>query len=330
MVRTVMMRCVVVRVRVWLCLGVLLVCPMSVWASDHADPLRIFSKSNPAESLAGLFVFPSQDKMTVILTLYPGLKSGAQPKGISRYEYRVNFSLHVPVDFADEQQRVRFGGTVSASSAIKADATMTFKLKENAELSAFEAGGALQGVNPIKTFAGVRDDPFIFPRFFGTNVVALVAELPRSAFGDQTDFIIWGGIYKNGKKIDHVGRSNRTMQPRLDFLNTLEPDAHLAAIIQRHDSPNVIQRKLMQMLQPLLAIRDYDKFVDVMIYSKSRPAGFPNGRKLTDDVAALTCQYGDCLLWELSYGDVKTWEWPRKTVNDKPFLQTFPYLAEPW
>src|SRR5439155_11385405 len=67
---------------------------------------------------------------------------------------------------------------------------------------------------------------------------------------------------------------------------------------------------------------------DVMIYTKQYPIGFPNGRKLTDDVAASTCDQGDCPLVEGSYIDSP--QWPRKTENDKAFLKEFPYLAEKW
>ncbi len=64
-----------------------------------------------------------------------------------------------------------------------------------------------------------------------------------------------------------------------------------------------------------------------MIFTTRFPPGYPNGRMLTDDVNAITCTTGDCLLQELSFieGD-----WPRATVNDKPFLADGPYLAEPW
>jgi hypothetical protein len=65
-----------------------------------------------------------------------------------------------------------------------------------------------------------------------------------------------------------------------------------------------------------------------MLYTTRFPAGFPNGRGLTDDVALLTCQTGDCILMELSYTESQAF--PRATTNDKPFLSTFPYLAEPW
>ncbi len=70
-----------------------------------------------------------------------------------------------------------------------------------------------------------------------------------------------------------------------------------------------------------------DLHSDVMIFTTRFPPGYPNGRMLTDDVNAITCTTGDCLLQELSFieGD-----WPRATVNDKPFLADGPYLAEPW
>jgi hypothetical protein len=124
----------------------------------------------------------------------------------------------------------------------------------------------------IRVWTGVRDDPFIFPRFFGTNIVAMVLRIPISSFPEgQQDWLIWGTSRRGDKQIDHVGRSNRTMLPRLDRLNKLPPNKH---------------------------------------------------------VAALTCAQGDCLLWELSFADSK--DWPRKTTNDKPFLDNFPYLAEPW
>lgn len=66
---------------------------------------------------------------------------------------------------------------------------------------------------------------------------------------------------------------------------------------------------------------------DVMIFTTRFPPGYPNGRQLGDDVNAITCTTGDCLLQELSFVEGG---WPRAVVNDKPFLPDFPYLAEPF
>ncbi|OYV21620.1 MAG: hypothetical protein CG438_279, partial [Methylococcaceae bacterium NSP1-1] len=75
-------------------------------------------------------------------------------------------------------------------------------------------------------------------------------------------------------------------------------------------------------------VRHYDYVPDVMVYTNQIEPGFPNGRRLEDDVALLTCNQGDCPLQENAFIDTK--QWPRATVNDKPLLTTFPYLAEPW
>ena len=153
--------------------------------------------------------------------------------------------------------------------------------------------------------------------------------------------LVWATTTKAGKgeQIDLVGRSNRTQLGRLDFLNTLPPDEHVAAVEKRLAGGNRVQKvlaHLMEHLMPVsalqglyqyvLQVRDYDVFPDVLIYSDSRAPGFPNGRRLEDDVAGLTCAQGDCVLQEVAFIEGG---WPRKTVNDKPFAAEFPYLAPP-
>jgi hypothetical protein len=185
----------------------------------------------------------------------------------------------------------------------------------------------------------VFDDPFIFPRFFRRNTIAMVFSIPFSSFPnkDQKDWILWGAStrIKDGVQIDHVGRSNRSQQGRFDFLNTLHPSKHAAAIKEHNQTRMRIERTLMQYLPPLanaeqllFKIRAYDEFPDVMIYSNRYPIKFPNGRNLEDDVALLTCEQGDCALVESAAIDSP--QWPRRTVNDKTFRKEFPYLAERW
>jgi hypothetical protein len=197
----------------------------------------------------------------------------------------------------------------------------------------------LRDPDRIRRFTGVRDDPFIFPRFFKRNVIAMVLSIPISAFPDgQRDFILWGATYKDGKQIDHQGRSNRTQQARFDALNTLPPSEHVAEIMRLQEKWNDRftflngfkewqPKALAALIQTNLQIRKYDLEPDVMIYSNRFPPGFPNGRQLPDDVGALTCQAGDCILQELSLIEGG---WPRQTVNDKQFLDEWPYLAAPW
>jgi hypothetical protein len=115
-------------------------------------------------------------------------------------------------------------------------------------------------------------------------------------------------------------------------VNTLPPSQHVAATKAHNQTRMRIEKTLMQYLpplvnayQPLFKIRPYDDFPDVMIYTNQYPIGFPNGRKLTDDVAALTCDQSDCALVEGAYIDSPAWS--RAMVNDTAFLNEFPYYS---
>jgi hypothetical protein len=292
-------------------------------ASDHADPM---SGKKPNANLTGLFAFPKDDNLIVVLNVIAGLTE-APPYDLQPHTFSILMSLTSKIDYDDTANLARYGGTIVNPEKIKPDVTIELKLNNDATLKEKSFEGLAE--DGIELWTGVRDDPFIFPRFFGTNVVAVVLSIPMSSFPPgQQDWLIWGTSKRGSKQYDHVGRSLRTMLPRFEFLNTLPPHEHVAAIRQRHDSPGLIDDIARTEIEPLFALRPYDFVPDVMIFTTRTPAGFPNGRRLTDDVAALICEQGDCLLYELSYGISK--DYPRKTTNDKPFLKDFPFLAKPW
>lgn len=321
----------------------LLICWPAV-ASDHADPIRL---SDPLEpGLTGLFVFRdhgnseqekhNQEKIVVILNTYRGLSFDA-PFYLEPFEYQLHFDWHTPVDFTDSQANARYGGKVITPETVKADAIIKFQLDNDANLKAYDVSG-FTASDDMKLWSGVRDDPFIFPRFFGTNVISMVVEIPLSILPENTEnLLVWGTSHKidSGKQLDIVGRSNRTQLARLDFLNKLAPNEQSATLSKKRAKAEKNYDRLKRWLPPLASlyelvfmVRAYDVSPDVVIYSLNRPDGFPNGRLLEDDVAELTCQWGDCALYEVSYieGDA----FPRATKNDKDFLSEFPYLAEPW
>jgi hypothetical protein len=294
------------------------------FASDHADPIML---RHSEAGLTGLFLFPDGDRMVFILGIRPRLTQ-SPPFELEDYEYSIMIDLHTGLGFDNEQDRLRYGGTIQDSTTIAPDITMSFKLNNDTSVREQTING-LHSTDGIRIWSGVRDDPFINPRFFGTNIIAIVASVPRALFpAQQQDWIVWGKSTRNGRQIDHVGRSNRTMLPRFNVLNTLPPSEHVARLKRRHDDPNIFENFDMIRISPLFGMRPYDFAADVMIYSTRFPAGYPNGRLLTDDVTLLTCQMGDCLLMEIAFTDSP--EWPRRTVNDKEFLPEFPYLAEPW
>ncbi len=187
----------------------------------------------------------------------------------------------------------------------------------------------------MRSYSGVRDDPFIFPMFFGTNVIAMVLSIPLDFFPEAPrDFLIWGTSERHGAQIDHVGRSQRTQLPRFDLLNTLPPKEHVAALRKKAEDPGLVDDFLRTRIRPVFNLRSYDFQPDVMIYTRRFPASYPNGRQLEDDVATLTCKQGDCQLYELSFDIKEPMKYKdtggRPVKNDKDFSDTFPYLAEPW
>lgn len=86
-------------------------------------------------------------------------------------------------------------------------------------------------------------------------------------------------------------------------------------------------RSLRSQLTENLALNDFspaEHFTvlgvrpDVVIFDTTRPAGFPNGRALDDDVVDLV---GDARILATDA--------PFPSANDRSFLAVFPYLAEP-
>jgi hypothetical protein len=321
-------------------LAPLFLAPPSALASDHADPTDL---TDPSANITDLFFFPKDDQYILIFNVRRAL-TAPQPYDLGPYEYRVNFDLSTPVSFDGKDNpdsasnRARYGGTVSAPDKLHADASITVRLNNDATLKTITING-LKNTDKIRTYTGVRDDPFNFPRFYKVNVIAMVMSLPKDAFpAAQHDFMLWGTASKDGTVLDHVGRSIRTQLPRFGVINTSPPSEHLGTLMNTKktidDLYNFFKGKkewyskaISDLIQPYFQIRKYDLAPDVMIYSDRYPVGYPNGRLLTDDVVAQTCAFGDCLLQDISYIEGG---WPRQTTNDKPFLDAWPYLAEPW
>lgn len=316
-----------------LVLAIFLLAP-AARASDHADPLNL---TDPNANITGLFIFPKDDQYVLIFNMRKSLTE-AKPYDLSPYEYEVDIDLTTPVLFDSEEDRLRYGGTIPVPDKLHADATIKVRLNDDTSLKSIAYTG-LKDTDKIRTYSGVRDDPFIFPRFFKKNVISMVLSIPKSAFPEgQKDFILWGVTYAHGKVSDRVGRSVRSQLPRFPILNKVPPNEQVRALMKAKKFLDGVanffsskkewwSQAIPGLLEFTFQIRPYDLAPDVMIFTTRYPAGFPNGRLLTDDVNAIVCTTGDCLLQELSFIEAP---WPRATKNDKEFLADWPYLAEPW
>jgi hypothetical protein len=318
--------------------------PVPLVASDHADPQLL---KDPDGNITDLFFFPDGDRYVVILDVHRAL-TALPPYQLPEYEYRINFDWHTGVSFTNgDADTVRYGGKISHPGDIKEDATIKIRLNADGTLMKDQPvySANLLHTDQFKVFTGLRADPFIFPRFFKKNIISMVISMPKNAFPSGRDsFLLWAAAFKGDKQVDHVGRSNRTQQARFESLNTLHPNQHVAQIMKDMGFWNGLYtglskyRETMQFgqaLRILVQVRPYDLSPDVMVYSDAREhdpgvrPGFPNGRHIQDDVAALTCAEGDCILQELSFVEGS---WPRRTISDRPVPAnaTFPYLLDPY
>lgn len=291
--------------------------------------------------------------LAVILCVRPGLRK-QPPLDLSAYTYQIHMDLHSRVTFDNKSEAARYGGSLPDPTKIDPDVTFEIQLNDDTTLKrktitsptgrfanfdkvhVYDASSIKQKAdeirqnpNDIHIYTGYQDDPFIFPRFFGSNVVAMVMIIPLSCFPEtQRTWVAWANTHKGDKQFDHVGRSLRTQNPRFELFNPLPPKQHVAALQKEIENPGLMRDLFVKLgFDNLFEYRPWDRVPDVMIYSDQFNVGYPNGRRLTDDVAALLARNGDTLLFELSY---KNAMWPRATTNDKPFLSQFPFLADPW
>ena len=313
-----------------------------VLASDHADPIKL---RNLEAGLTGLFAFPDGDRLVLVLGTRRALQSG-KPYDLEPFEFAIHMDLNSAVSYDNEEVVARYGGRVVDPAEIAATVSFKFRLYENTNRKSVSLDGVDEELvaklqsqladGTIRVWTGVRDDPFIFPRFFKRNIIAMVLSIPFSSFPGEKDWVLWATTHRvqGGRQVDHVGRSNRTQLARFDFLNRIHPSEQVPKIRGKIESGQKIQEFLMKYLAPgadlftyVFRLRKYDAQPDVMIFTTRREAGFPNGRRLADDVAGLTCAQGDCALQEVAFIEGG---WPRKTSTDVPFLDGMPYLGRPW
>jgi hypothetical protein len=323
-------------------------------ASDHGDTPTFNSVQRPDANLTDLHAFVHGDNLVLSLSTNEKI-----PVNATSYQFPsdLTFEINIDVDAAvSPTDTLGDGGTVMVPDRISADETFRIRFKDDgsavvqrvhrgprnwgslddatvvlgtsnlrggpvmvAPRGNFETPGdrrffsrrtaeprsATAGERTLVNagiegfFAGLRDDPFIRAPRMGKNVGSIVIETPLSSvLRGQSTILIWATVKVEeieGSQQESVGRSLRSMFPEQNAMNTMEPREQMAQMGMRPD---------------------------VMIYDTSRPASYPNGRALTDDVVDLACALSaEC---RVANNDA-----PNPTANDEPFEAAFPYLAAP-
>lgn len=156
----------------------------------------------------------------------------------------------------------------------------------------------------MRYFVGLRDDPFIRGPRQGRNIGVIAFELPLDEISPQRKpILVWATSEVPGPSgaIGDLGaRALRSqLAPNLDLNLYSEPADHYTEL-------GVIP--------------------DVVIFDPRRPAAFPNGRELTDDVVDLVGDEGVLATDCPTPGDPVLCN---PSANDLAFLTEFPYLAAP-
>ncbi|HET9969652.1 MAG TPA: DUF4331 family protein [Streptosporangiaceae bacterium] len=190
----------------------------------------------------------------------------------------------------------------------------------------------------VRLFTGLRSDPFFadvegalhgfqwtgHDDFADNNVDSIVLEVPASMLGGGTIIGVWASISRRGadgvlEQLDRGG--NPTINPFINpdgeknLFNSRQPTDDVAnylgpwsAILENAGgySPEAAKAAALQVLP------------DILHYDRARPATYPNGRVLTDDVYSLR------FAW-LTNGKVP----PSGLKPHDDLLAKFPYVGSP-
>jgi len=254
----------------------------------------VLAQANRTDAqLSGFYAFVRGNDLVLALCTNPAI-----PADVTQYifpsdlTFRINIDHHSQVTFDNASDLKTYGGTVVHPNQIKEDIVFQITFNDQGAPQLKIEGMPSTASVSISLFTGLRDDPFILQRWDGTNTAAIVLEMPLSlVLKSQSTLLLWATSHapimgNNDPFQDLDGRALRSQSN--NALNSLPPSQHTTL-------PNVTNP-------------------DVMIYDTSRPALFPNGCELADDVV------------NISRGQIPAGGYRK---NDVPFLDTFPYLAPP-
>ncbi len=273
-----------------------LVAGWTAFGSDHDDTPQLKEVGRHDARITDLYAFRRGDNLVLVLCTNPAI-----PREVTEYIFPSDLTLRIFIDsnnkvrFDNPDDLVKFGGTIMHPENIKDDIIFEITFDEEGSPQLSLKGLPRKAWEDIRFFAGLRDDPFIRGPRIGKNVAAVVIELPLLfVLRGRPTLLIWATSQVpeiSGPIADLGARALRSQFLENLALNTMPP------------------RDVMDALgvQP-----------DVIIYDLTRPAVFPNGRELTDDVVDLV-------------GDPRPLsnDYPFPSENDVPFLASFPYLAPP-
>lgn len=309
--------------------------------SDHRDT------PDPRTDITDLYVFPAPgggDRSVLILNINPDASS-LEPS----FDPDASYELKIDTDGdleADVAFHVLFasspdGGSIatvyrSTGASARGTGPIGDAVISDAPVS---VGGAVRITAPdgYRFFAGLRSDPWFIDvdgfrddfRFTGhdsladRDVFGIVLEVPNDAIGTPAPVRLWARtmapVHGSVAQIDQAGRPtinaifNPAQADRAAFNETPPSDQRArfgAGFVAAFRSMGYSAVEAGDLALGLLP--------DVLVYDSSEPGGYPNGRRLGDDVA-------DLMVAMLTRGRVTT----DGVGPHADLLDEFPYLGAP-
>lgn len=303
-----------------------------VGAADHIDmPQSVTGATTdrPDASISDFYAFVSGFHLVLIMNLHPFMAPDDSNKYVfpTDVAYRFNIDLDSDVTIGTDVVSREFGGIVTHPNLIQEDVVFEIKFDAKSKPTlrvTCPPSLSCDLLRKARLFAGLRAESFIFAPVVRNNVASIVLEVPAFLLvpdPTKTRLLLWATStvdMPNGDFTDLAGRADRSQfnqsgQP-LGKINALHPSQHVAAGFV---------------------------YPDVMIYDIARPAAFPNGRGLTENVnqivdgftllptdhLAAATEINGCLPGGFFYPCPIE---PPASSDDVRLLGRFPYLGKPY
>lgn len=297
---------------------------------------------DPRTDITDLFAFqkPGDPSKTIlILNTYPEAPvhaAGFDPQ--ASYELKIDHNADFEAEVAFhvrfstlEKDRQTATVYLAAGDAARGAGPLGEIILQQAPVS-FTSQAQIIPAGQYRFFAGLRSDPFFADPdgfinnlqwtgrdyWWGKNVFAIVLEVPNRLLGPQPTIGIWGRTM-----LPVHGKFTPVNQMGLPGTNVLRQGADTNTI------PPVHQRELFT-VQYTDMFRKYGYtqaqaneltlqwLPDILGYDYTDPAGYPNGRQLTDDVV-------DHVVEIITRGKMKD----DLITPHRDYLADFPYLGLP-
>ncbi|WP_369046186.1 DUF4331 family protein [Sinomonas sp. P10A9] len=299
-------------------------------------------EGDPRHDITDLFVFQSSEdraRTAVILNVHPELTPAADPVD-ARVSYELKFDLdgdleadlafHILFNRAGDG---RWGASVLRSTGL--DARGTGRIGASLFHGVAVSDGHLADIaeeQGHRLFAGPRSDPFFADRdgfangmqwtgrdyFADKDVFSIALEIPNDSLAGERRIAVWARTV--GLSSQHVlnqaGRpGNNVFRPEPEVFQTVGPaqqrEHYLDRYAQNFRAMGYTEAEAMGLAK--------DWVPDVLSYDCTESAGFPNGRRPTDDVVATAVEI-------LTRAPLPA---SARIPAHSDLLQRFPYLGAP-